>query len=144
MQASVRIVDWTPGSERQARPALKVVSETMTAGELVAERVRTECRAFGEKMGEEERRARSSISLVVPGRIEQRLNGGARTYGPASVGQKNGRDADDYVAIARRAFESGQYVMFFDGRQVETWDERITIREDSLATFIRLTPLKGG
>jgi hypothetical protein len=144
MQASVKIVDWVPGSGRQARPALRLVSETLTAGELIAERVGAECRALAEteRLELAEQRERVSAWLVVPGRLEQRLNG-ARVFGPgASAGKP--LDTDAHVAIARKAFEARQFVMLFDGRQIETWDERITIRDDSLATFIRLTPLRGG
>jgi hypothetical protein len=51
---------------------------------------------------------------------------------------------DDCIEIARKALASGQFVMLFDGRQIEDWEERILIRPDSLATFIKLTPLRGG
>ena len=58
MQASVKIVDWEPGTERQARPALRLVSETLTAGELIAATRKAEYRAMeatdrtcGEKHG---------------------------------------------------------------------------------------------
>ena len=142
MQASVKIVDWEPGAQRQARPALRLVSETLTAGELIAQRVKAEYRAMeatertdGEKPG-------FAAWLVVPGAREQKLNGNERLFGPGVLPKMLG--ADDCIEIARKALASGQFVMLFDGRQIEDWEERILIRPDSLATFIKLTPLRGG
>lgn len=144
MQAAVKIVDWTPGTQRQSRPELKLVSETLTAGELVAERITAECRALDltEKLTVAEIQERVSAWLVLPGKVEQRLNG-TRVFGPGAPTAKT-IDSEAQVSIARKALEDGQFVMLFDGRQIETWDDRITIREDSIATFIKLTPLQGG
>jgi hypothetical protein len=143
MQASVRIVDWEPGVARRARPALRLVSQTLTAGELIAERIADECRAIDANARQDTAEPLGTLGawLVVPGKAERALNGAPRLYGP---GAPRRAEPESETALARRAFEGGQFVMLFDGRQIEAWDERITIRDDSVATFIKLTPLRGG
>ena len=143
MQASVKIVDWTPGTSQQSRPVLRLASLTVTAGELVSERIVAECRRLEAITAAADRRAEAVNCLVVPGETEAALNGANRLYGPG-VQVAEPTDATTYIEIARKAFESRQFVMLFNGAQVEQWDQRLVIGEDSLATFIRLTPLKGG
>jgi hypothetical protein len=142
MQAAVKIVDVTPGMPQRSRPALRLASQTVTAGELISERIIAECRQLEAIAAAADRRAEAVNCLVVPGESEAALNG-SRLYGP-SVEVANPADPKPYTEIARRAFESRQFVMLFNNTQVEQWDQRLVIGEDSLATFIRLTPLKGG
>ena len=145
MQAAVEIVDWAPGTPRQTRPKLRLVSETLTAGELIAERVAAECRALenAENLSLAELQQHMAGWLVVPGVDERALNGRRRLFGPGAA-PADGTDSDVQVAVARKAFSSGQFVMLFDGEQIENWDQRITIRDGSVATFIKMIPLRGG
>ncbi len=142
MQAAVKIVDVTPGMPQQSRAMLRLASQTVTGGELITERIIAECRRMEAIAAAADRRAEAVSCLVVPGETEAALNGN-RLYGP-SVEVAKPADPTPYVEIARKAFESRQFVMLFDGAQVERWDQRLVITDDSLATFIRLTPLKGG
>ena len=144
MQAAVEIVDWAPGTPRQTRPKLRLVSETLTAGELIAERVAAECRALenAENLSLAELQQPWLRWLVVPGVDERALNGRRRLFGPGAAPADGTSDVQ--VAVARKAFSSGQFVMLFDGEQIENWDQRITIRDGSVATFIKMIPLRGG
>ena len=45
---------------------------------------------------------------------------------------------------AVEAFEANQILLLVDDRQVESLDETVTLREGSVATFLRLTLLVGG
>ena len=141
---SIRVEDWVPGAAREARPSLKLVSETMTAGDIITARVSAECQAItaNRTLTAEEKEQRIGEWLVIPGRAEKALNGETRIFGPGTSGMRP--DPDAQIAVARKALEGGQFVMLFDGRQIEEWDERVTIREGSLATFIKLIPLRGG
>ena len=109
---------------------LTLSSQKLTARDLIAERVRAECdqRLF-DRMG------RLASRLINPGEKEQALNG-----------EKMPRlsDPDRQVALALSAFESNGFVLLVDDRQVEGLDEDIVIREDSVVTFLKLTPLVGG
>lgn len=147
MAAAARVLkveDWVPGAAREARPSLKLVSETMTAGEIIAARVTAECQArdMTEQLAAVAEGKAASHWLVVPGRAESTLNGGKRIFGPGTAG--SAPEPASQIAVARKGLEDGGFVMLFDGRQIEEWDERVTIREDSLATFIKLIPLRGG
>jgi hypothetical protein len=144
MQASVKIVDWVPGAARQSRPELRLVSQTLTAGELIAQRIAAECRTLNdiERLTATERRQRASAWLVVPGASERALNG-HRVFGPGVPDPKR-IDPAVQIDVARKAFEAGRFVMLFDGAQIEGWDQRITVGDDSVATFIKLVPLQGG
>src|SRR5688572_21205102 len=77
MQAAVEIVDWAPGTPQQTRPKLRLVSKTLTAGELIAERVAAECRALenAENLSLAELKQHMAGWLVVPGVDERTLNG---------------------------------------------------------------------
>ena len=145
MQAAVEIVDWAPGTPRQLRPKLRLVSKTLTAGELIGERITAECRAIenAESLSMAELQRRVAAWLVVPGLDERALNGGRRIFGPGAA-LEDGANPEVQIAVARKAFARGQFVMLFDGEQIESWDQRIAIRDDSVATFIKMIPLRGG
>jgi hypothetical protein len=145
MQAVLKIEDWVPGTARQQRPALRLVSEALTLGELIAQRITADCRAFkaAETAKLVQSQARLAPWMVVPGASEQTLNGAGRVFGPG-VPAKPNIDADAQIRRARQAFEDGRFVVLFDGAQIDGWDQRITVRDGSIATFIELTPLKSG
>lgn len=109
---------------------LKLSSHRMTARDLIAERVRAECddRLF-DKMG------RMAARLVMPGPKEQALNG------PAVARASN---PDAQVERALSAFAANGFILLVDDRQVETLDEDVDLRENSVVTFLKLTPLVGG
>lgn len=138
MQAKIQIIDWELGSSQRPRPELRLVSQTLTLGELIAQRIDAECEA---------RLADLQPELfqwaVVPSRQERVLNGGDRIFGPGHE-KLTLPSPEAEIEIARKAFEDQRYVVMFDGSQIGAWDERITVREDSTATFIKLTPLQGG
>ncbi|MNC18213.1 hypothetical protein D3C75_661100 [compost metagenome] len=48
------------------------------------------------------------------------------------------------VDIACQAFERNGFVILLDEHQAEHLDDILTIRHDSVASFIKLTPLVGG
>jgi hypothetical protein len=145
MQAVLKIEDWVPGTPRQPRPALRLVSEALTLGELIAQRITADCQAFNaaEMAKVAQRQARLAPWMVTPGASEQALNGSGRVFGPG-VPAKANLDPDAQIRRARKAFEDGRFVVLFDGAQIDGWDERITVRDGSIATFIELTPLKSG
>ena len=143
----INIIDWMPGSARQSRPALMVVCETLTAGELIERRVREECEAFNAlgKRGAQKADHRLDGSLVVPAPEELKpgTSGHARAPGyPARSFQS--ADPQKQIAIAREAFERGEFIMLFDGAQIDDWNQRIPLGDGSEATFIRLVQLVGG
>jgi hypothetical protein len=53
-------------------------------------------------------------------------------------------DAERQTAVALSAFERGQILLLVDDRQVDELDVRVTLREGSVVTFLKLVPLVGG
>jgi hypothetical protein len=140
MQAKIQIIDWELGFHQRPQPELRLVSETLTLGELIAQRINAACEA---RLAELQPSPDLAPWAVVPGRQERALNGDGRIFGPGHE-KLAPPSSEAEIKIARKAFEDQRFVVMFDGSQIGAWDERITVREDSTATFIKLTPLKGG
>ncbi len=112
---------------------LQLSSNTLTAADLISERVRAEL----------DERHSSQLDgghqfLVQPEADEVRLNG-----------KKDGRtaraaDPDVCVAKALEGFENNAFILLVDDKQIETLEEPIDISENSVVTFLKLTPLVGG
>lgn len=109
---------------------LKLSAARLTAADLIAERVRAEC---DDRLLDREgnRRAR----LIAPGPKEQALK---TASSPLTI------DTDRQIATALSAFEANGFILLVDDRQVESLDEVIEMQPDSVVTFLKLTPLKGG
>ncbi|MDJ0821225.1 MAG: hypothetical protein QNJ09_05350 [Paracoccaceae bacterium] len=55
-----------------------------------------------------------------------------------------GSDVDTQIDVALAAFEGNGFVLLVDNVQVDTLDQPLRLTSDSVVTFLRLTPLKGG
>lgn len=62
----------------------------------------------------------------------------------AQVTEQQPVDWRKQVDIACQAFERNGFVILLDEKQAEHLDDILTIRHDSVASFIKLTPLVGG
>lgn len=51
---------------------------------------------------------------------------------------------DAVAAAAEKAFLAGNFYLLFDDRQAERLDEKIDLARTGTATFLVVTPLKGG
>jgi hypothetical protein len=110
---------------------LRLVSERLTARELIERRARQDVDEFNASPKEFFR------GLVKPTDAEEALDG-FRVLKRARV------DADRQVESALRALTSNGFLLLVDDRQVESPDEAITLRESSRVTFVKLVPLIGG
>ncbi len=108
---------------------LKLTAHRLTARDLISERVRAECdQRFLDRSG---RLAR----LIQPGTKEEALNG-------AASAEKV--DPEREISRALSVFESNGFVLLVDDRQVEALDDEFEIKDGSVVTFLKLTPLVGG
>jgi len=73
--------------------------------------------------------------LITPGKQEQALNGPTL---------RRAVDHDRQVSTALKAFEANGFILLIDDRQVEDLKEEVTITEETVVTFLKLTPLVGG
>lgn len=108
---------------------LRLSSHRLTARDLISERVRAECdQRLLDGSG---RLAR----LIQPGKKEEALNG------PGAVDKV---DPDREIGRALSAFEKNGFVLLVDDLQVEALDDELEIKDETVVTFLKLTPLVGG
>ena len=85
-----------------------------------------------------------SIARTPDGTADPR---GGRGFGGVMFGideEDTGRRIERLLAAAERGFEQGRYFLLLDDRQVEHLEEEFELGHSSSATFLLLTPLKGG
>lgn len=131
MSALVQIIDEVPGSAPRPAVKLRLVSEKVTARELIRRRVEHEVAEYNR------RPSRVFHGLVQPTDAERALNG-YRLKRPRPL------DRERQVEAALAAFSSNGYFMLVDDRQVESLDDELVLTETSVVNFVRLVPLVGG
>lgn len=124
------------GSARFSSPTISIRDLIRARVELEIERVRDGTNA--------------AWAPVIPGPVEKQLNGECGVFGPGSLflqRDADGRPSADcsvQIALAEESFVSGRYFILLDDRQADDLDEVIDLATTSAATFLLLTPLKGG
>lgn len=111
---------------------LTLPEERTTARELIRGRVYQEVQDHNLKQD------RPFRGLIRPEGDEAALNG------PTSKAEFRPIDWKKQFDRAVEAFEANQVLLLVDDRQMESLDEEVTLREGSVATFLRLTLLVGG
>jgi hypothetical protein len=131
MTAVVQVVDESLSGERRPAVTLRLVSEKVSARELVRQRVEHEVAAYNTHLGEVYQ------GLVQPTEAESTLNG-YRMRRPRPL------DPQQQVEVAWAAFERNGFVMLVDDRQVESLDDELVLSPGTVISFIKLVPLVGG
>ncbi len=126
--ATLTVRDETVSGEVFEAFALHFPEATITVRQLIRERVHQEVLLH----------IRQHQRLVVPTALEASLNGERQVTEQPPV------DWRKQVEIACQAFERNGFVILLDEQQAEHLDDTLTIRHDSVASFIKLTPLVGG
>jgi hypothetical protein len=104
---------------------------TVTARELIRERVYQEVRAYNDRLPEVFR------GLVTPSDAERVLNGYRMPKNRAIDAEKQGQ-------LALDAFEQNGFILLVDDKQVGGLDDEIEIHPGASVVFLKLTPLVGG
>ncbi|TDF81582.1 hypothetical protein [Pseudomonas sp. H9] len=128
--ATLTVRDESVSGETFDAFTLQFPSTTITVRQLIRERVHQEVLLHEQTT--------SRQRLVVPGHLEATLNSPRQSTEQAPV------DWRKHVEVACQAFERNGFVVLLDEHQAEHLDEVLTIRHDSVASFIKLTPLVGG
>lgn len=133
MAAVLKLIDETAHGKAlgHCEIELRVVSERVTARELVRRRIQTEVERFNSSGGD------VFSGLVEPKEAERVLNGYRLTRRRRVEWQKQ---FDEACA----AFERNGFLLLFDDAQVESLDEEIVLTPASDVRFIKLVPLVGG
>ena len=131
MMQTVTIRDETLSGNVQHSFDLSLATEQLSVRELIRERVCDEVDRFNAKP------ARMFRGLVRPNSTETQRNG---------LNQKPSKRVDKEAQIeqALASFALNGMIILIDNRQVESLDEVLNLREDSVITFLKLMPLVGG
>jgi hypothetical protein len=112
---------------------LDLLTETVTVRELIRGRVYQEVQDYNRR-----RRAGGTEfrGLVTPSPAERALN----------AARAPGRDVNWKAQFdkACEAFGRNGFFLLVDDRQAESLDEAVTVRHDSVVSFVKLVPLVGG
>lgn len=76
----------------------------------------------------------SPNSLVVPTELEAQLK----------VTSRRKVDAEQQYLLALDAFQQNGYFVLIDNKQAEDLDEEVLLTNDTVVSFVKLTPLVGG
>lgn len=141
---AVKLTDWIPGNDNRPSGTIHLTSQTVSACELIRERVLVgyrslQSRSLDDDLGD----LLEKSGIVLPGEFETVINGQFRIFGPSSFRQ-DFPDFEWLLREARSAFEQRQFILLFNREQLDAWDERVDVMPNSEAKFIRLVPLAGG
>ena len=141
MSAVLKVIDKHLGKPEEPSFELRLVSERITARELIRRRVDDEISQVRKGLLECSGRGGSGRSFLIrlePGCVEAALNRPRQAPEPPAMEPAVEAEA------AFEAFGARRYILLFDGRQVEDLDENLIVTPGSEAVFYRLTPLVGG
>jgi hypothetical protein len=127
----VSVFDGINARPRQPAMQLRLVSERVTARELIERRVRQEVSEQNLKPQEYFR------TLIRPTNAEETLNG-YRLRSPRPI------DVELQVARGFDAFAANGFFLLVDDRQLVDLDEAVTLTSTSVVTFLKLVQLVGG
>src|SRR5690606_34238225 len=112
MSAEIRLADETPAGRVIREFVLQLASETVTARELIEQRIRDEVARYNASRGP----VFEFQGLVQPAHAEVALNGYRMT-------RHDPIDADEQCRQALVAFKHNGFLMLANERQIETLDE---------------------
>jgi hypothetical protein len=121
MSVVLRVVDQIAGRAPGVPRPLTLVSERITAREVLARRLQADAELFA-SVGRAER-------LFQPSHAED---------------ERAPIDWRKQVQIACAAFERNAFLMLLDDKQVESLDDELVIGPSSELLFLKLVPLVGG
>lgn len=131
MTVAVTIVDeWTPGGPKNEW-ALDLLTERVSARELIRSRVYQEVREYNAKT------PGHFQGLVQPTEAERVLNG-------YRIRQGRKIDWEAQFAKALDAFQRNGFLLLVDDRQLTDLEEEVEVKPGSEVSFLRLVPLVGG
>jgi hypothetical protein len=145
MGALLKIVDEHFGSnasERVSGVELRLVSERISAREILRQRVEAEVEEVNRRKQahvDGHAKTRSFLIDIDAESAEAKLN-------MPILGKRKPKlfDVEEETKRAVAAFEKRQFIMLFDDRQVDDIDAWVSVTPESEVVFLYLTPLKGG
>ncbi|MBI2390707.1 MAG: hypothetical protein HYV09_14045 [Deltaproteobacteria bacterium] len=128
---AILLHDESPTGQRTHSFRLTLVSERVSAREVLRRRIDEEVAAYNRHLPEIYR------GLVQPADAERQLNGYR-----VRPGRK--LDADEQFAKAVDAFAHNGFLMLAGHRQIDDLDDEIVVTPELEISFVKLVPLVGG
>lgn len=141
MSAVLKIVDKQLGQVASDSFELHLASERLTARKLIERRVADEVALIKEKplaSHSADGHTRPFLIRHDANPVERKLNA------PRPEKRRKPISESDEIKTAISGFESNQFVMLFDDRQIEDLDNELTVTPTSEVVFLRMVPLVGG
>jgi hypothetical protein len=110
---------------------IPVKSERLTVKDIIVARVEHEVNLYNNKLPE------YFQGLVQPTNAEQTLNG-------YKMRERKVVDSEKQTYIALDAFQKNGYFVLVDDKQVDSLDQEVLIKQQTIVSFVKLTPLVGG
>ena len=110
---------------------ISVENEIATIKEIIKARVEFEVVNYNSKLPE------YFNGLIQPSEAEQTLNG-------YKLKKRRLIDAEKQVYIAYDAFQKNGYFILIDDIQAESLEQQVLINQNTMVSFVKLTPLVGG
>ena len=127
----VTIKDETFSGQILNETPLEFKDEIVSVREIITERVLQEVENYNYKLPE------YFQGLVEPNDSEKTLNG-------FKLKPKIQIDGEKQVYVALDAFQKNGYFLIINDSQAESLEQMVTLRHDTVVSFIKLTPLVGG
>ncbi len=110
---------------------IELISAAITVKELITKRVTVEIENYNKRLPQ------YFNGLIEPTNAERTLNG-------YKLKAKQLIDAEKQVYIALNAFQKNGFFILVDNEQLEELEQRVTLKDTSKISFVKLTPLVGG
>jgi hypothetical protein len=131
MPATITITDERPAARQKNTFTLDFLETHLTAREFLRRRIYEEVLEYNASELE------VYNGLVEPSDSERALNG-------VKPKMRRKIDWEAQYEKALEAFAKNGFIMLWNDQQVDNLDERLELREGSVATFLKLVPLVGG
>ena len=131
MATTLTVYDETTSGERTAGVTLDLPEPTISARELIRARVFEEVKRHNQTL------TLRFQGLIQPSDTERELNG-YRFRQPRQL------DWHEQARTALEAFERNGFILLVDDRQIETLEEEIRVKPETVVSFLKLMPLVGG
>lgn len=128
---TLTIKDETAGGKTLNELQLYFASELTTVKKIIEARVIAEVEAYNNTM------PAYFKGLVQPGDAETTLNG-------FKLKDRKKVDAEKQCLVALDAFQKNVFFLLIDNIQSESLDQMVVINNNTIVSFIKLTPLVGG
>ena len=137
MRLKVEVKQLGARGKRVVPVPFEIEGNPSTAGELIA----ATAKKCAEEYNERVRKGETMISPLSEREINDMAGVGRITFGICNSDKL--QDVGKAVDSALLAFSDGLFCLFINGKQMTAAEQAITLNEDDVLTFIRLTMLAG-